>query len=165
MRAMTCAAAALVMAFMLGCDDRERQDAAGRIDNAAEEAGDEMREGAEEVGDAAEDAADDLGDYSYDRREEFRGDVRTRLDRLDSELAELEREIDEDATEAHKEAVAAAREARSAAQRSFDRLGDATASNWEQVKGEVREALEAAELRLRELRPDAKPMGGTGGPG
>ena len=165
MRAMTCAAAALVMAFMLGCDDRERQDAAGRIDNAAEETGDEMREGAEEVGDAAEDAADDLGDYSYDRREEFRQDVRTRLDQLDTELAQLEREIDEDATQAHKNGVAAARKARSAAERNFERLGDATAANWEELKGDATEALEAAELRLRELRPDAKPMGGTGGPG
>ena len=165
MRAMTCAAAALMLAFTLACDDREREDATGRIDNAAEEAGEEIQHGAEHAEAAAEDAVDDLDNYSYERRDEFRDDVRQRLDRVDSELSALESEIDEDATEAHRQAVTAAREARSAAEQTFERLSGATAANWEELKREAGEALEAAELRLRELRPDAKPMGGTGGPG
>jgi hypothetical protein len=83
---------------------------------------------------------------------------------VDGELKALERELDEDATEAHTQAVAAAREARSAAETTFERLAGATAANWEELKREASEALETAELRIRELRPDANPMGGAGGP-
>jgi phosphate uptake regulator len=111
-----------------------------------------------------DDAIDDLEDYSFERREEFRREVRTRLDALDRELAQSERDLNEDASEARVEAVAAAREARRAVGRSFERIGDATRDNWETLREEIEDALEAAELRVRELRPDAKPMGGTGGP-
>ena len=168
MMARTCVAAALALALATACDDRDRDESATRIDNAAEDVGAEVREGAGDVGDAADEAADDvredLGDVSYDRRDEFRADVRERLDALDRELAAAERDINEDASEARTNAVAAAREARSAVGRSFDRLGSATRENWDEVREEVSEALSAAELRLRELRPDSKPMGGTGGP-
>ena len=164
MRAMSCAAATLVVAFTLACGDRDRQDTADRVGDAAQEAGEEIRHGAEHAGDAAEDAVDDVENYSYERRDEFREDVRERLDRMDEELADLERGINKYAAEARVRAVAEAREARSALGRSFERLTTATEANWEELKREVSESLDAAELRLRELRPDAKPMGGTGGP-
>jgi phosphate uptake regulator len=164
MRATTCLAAALVLAFATACDDRDRDETASRIDTATEGAGAEVREGADDVGDAVDDAIDDLEDYSFERREEFRREVRTRLDALDRELAQSERDLNEDASEARVEAVAAAREARRAVGRSFERIGDATRDNWETLREEIEDALEAAELRVRELRPDAKPMGGTGGP-
>ena len=58
MRAMACAAAALMLGFTVACGDRDRQDTEGRIDDAAEEVGANVREGAEDVGDAADDAVD-----------------------------------------------------------------------------------------------------------
>lgn len=171
MRAMTWVTAALVLAFATACNDRERDDTAN-IDNAAEEAGAEIREGAEDVGDAAENAAeetgeavdeatDDLGDASFERRDEFRNEVQERLDALNRELAEAEKGINDDAADARVEAVGAAREARDALKRSLDRIGNATRDNWASLKDEIDDALNAAELRVRELRPDANPMGGT----
>lgn len=164
MRAMACAAVALMFAFTTACNDRDRKDTASRIDNAAEEAGEDVREGAEDVENAGEDAADDLRGYSYEGRDEFRRDVRERLARMDAELAELERSTREDADQARSDAVAAARGARRAIDRNVERLGKATESNWEELKLRVSESLDSADRQLRALRSDAKPMGGTGGP-
>jgi len=146
MRATACAAAALMFAFTAACEDRDRRDTASRTDNAAE------------------DAVDDLRGYSYERRDEFRRDVRERLDRMDEELAELERDTGEGADQARRDAVAGARRARQAVDDDVDRLRDATASNWDELKVRVSEALDSADRQLRALRPDAKPMGGTGAP-
>jgi phosphate uptake regulator len=182
MRAMTCAAAALMVAFVMACGDRERQDtdsradnAAEGIDNAAEETGDAVGEGARDVGDAteeaaedtkdaADDATDDVRESSWDRRDEFRAEVRERLEAMDRELKQLESDLGDDATELRVKAVAEARDARRAVERNVDRLGNATAANWEELKREVKTSLDSAERKLRGLRPDAKPMGGTGGP-
>ena len=142
MRAMACAAAALVFAFTAACNDRDRDDTASRIDNAA----------------------DDLGGYSYERRDEFRRDVRERLDRMDEELAELERDTGEGAEQARRDAVDAARDARLAVDEDVDGLRDATESNWDELKLRVSQALDSVDRQLRALRPDAKPMGGTGAP-
>jgi gas vesicle protein len=182
MRPMACAAAALMLAFTVACNDRDRQDTASRVDTVAKEAGEDVREGAEDVentaekagedvregakdaDNAAEDAVDDVRGYSYERRDEFRRDVRERLARMDAELAELERGAGDDAGEARRDAVAAARNARQAIDRNVDRLGAATASNWDELKDRVSESLDSADRALRALRPDSKPMGGTGGP-
>ena len=182
MRAIACAAVALMFAFTTACKDRNRQDTASRIDNTAEEVGEDVREGAKDVenaaketgedvregardaDNAAEDAADDVKGYSYERRDEFRRDVRERLARMDAELAELERNTGKDAGEAQRDAVAAARDARQAIDRNVERLGAATQSNWEELKARVSESLDSADRALRGLRPDANPMGGTGGP-
>jgi phosphate uptake regulator len=172
---MNWVAAALVLAFATACGDRDRDETASRADSTAEEAGAEVREGAKDVGDAAEDAADDAGDavdnvadgltdYSYDRRDEFRSEVRQRLDALDRELAESERDLNEDASEAQRKAVATARDARNAVERSLERIGDATRDTWNDLRDEIGDALSTAELRVKELRPDSRPMGGAGGP-
>jgi hypothetical protein len=84
---------------------------------------------------------------------------------MDKELAELERDTKEGADQARQDAVAAARDARRAVDADVERLGNATESNWEELKVRVSEALDSADRKLRSLRPDAKPMGGTGGPG
>jgi hypothetical protein len=212
MKAMTWVAAALVLAFATGCNDRDRDDTAGRIDDAAEETGAETREAVDDagdataeatdevgdaagdVGDATDDAADDVGDAasdagnavknaaegagdavddapdkllndrSFEQRDEFGRDMRERLAALDRELTEAERTIGQDASEAQTKAVAAARDARNAAGRSLERLGTATEANWDALRDEIDDAVDAAEARVRELRPDVKPMGGTGGP-
>ncbi len=152
MRAMACTAAALMFAFTTACNDRDRQDTASRIDNAAEEAGQDVREGAEDVGDAAEDAVDDLDGYSYERRDEFRRDVRQRLNRMDQELAEFERDAKAGGDSARLDAVAAARDARQAVDRDLERLGDATAANWDELRHRVSEALDSAHRELRALQ-------------
>jgi hypothetical protein len=181
MRAIACAAAVLMVAFTLACNDRDRQDTASRIDNAAGETGDAVREGAddtedavekagdateeaaEDTKDAAEDAKDDVRDNSYAKRDEFRLEVQSRLDAMDRELEQLEGQLGKDAADARVKGVAAARDARQAAGKSFDRLANATEANWEAVRKEVSRALDTADRQLRALRPDANPMGGTGG--
>jgi hypothetical protein len=183
MRTMTCLAAALVLAFATACD-RDRNETADRTENATDETGAAVREGADDVGDAAEGAANEVGDaadaaadevddatdnvddddYGFERRDEFRTAARERLDALDRELAESERHLNEDASEARVEAVTAARDARRTVERSLERIGDATRGNWNSLRDEIDDALDAAELKVRTLRPDSKPMGGTGGP-
>ena len=165
MRAMACAAAALMLGFTVACGDRDRQDTEGRIDDAAEEVGANVREGAEDVGDAADDAVDRVDAYSYERRDDFRRDVRARLDRMDQELAEAERDTKAGVDQARDDDVAAARDAKQAADRNADRLGAATRDSWDELRRRVSESLDSADQRIRALRPDAKPMGGTGGPG
>jgi gas vesicle protein len=186
MRAITCAAAVLMVAFSTGCKDRDRTDTASRIDNAAGETGDEVREetdnagdevadaaddvgdaareGAKDVGNAAKDVADDPTDDSFADRDEFKRDVRERLDRMDQELTELGRDVSGDANDARVKAIAAARDARQAVERSYAKLAGATASTWGDLRREVSDALDSAERQVQALRPDAKPMGGTGGP-
>lgn len=164
MRATACAVAALLFTLTTACNDRDGRDTESRIDNAAEEAGQDVREGVEEVGDVTEDAVDDAGAYSYERRDDFRRDVRERLDRMDEELAELERDTKAEAGEARQDAVAEARGARRAVDQDVERLGNATADNWDDARLRLSESLDSAERAVRGLRPDAKPMGGTGGP-
>src|SRR5687768_2007858 len=97
MRAMSWVAAALVLAFASACEDRDRDDTASRIDNTAESVGDDAREGAEDVGDDVENAAEEaVGAYSYDRRDEFRRDVRERLDAVDRDLTDAKAAVGEE---------------------------------------------------------------------
>ena len=185
MRTFALVAAALAVALTTGCKDRDRTDAGDRIEAAGDQAGAEIREGANEVGDATEDAADDVGDAareaaddagdaakdaadkvegatSWERRDEYRREVRAQLDQFDRELADLRKGVNDDASEAYTSAVAAARESRRAVGREVERLGSATAANWDEVRSDVRDALEGLDRQIRALRPDAKPMGGTG---
>jgi hypothetical protein len=164
MRIIACAAAALMFAFTAACNDRDRQDTASRIDNAAEETGQEVREGAQDVGDAVEGAVGDLDAYSYERRDEFRRDLRQRLDQMDQDLAEFERDAKAGADSARLDAVAAARDARQAVDRDLERLCDATEANWDELRHRFSESFDSAHRQLRALQPDANPMGGTGGP-
>ncbi len=186
MRTIAWVAAALAVAFTTSCADRDRRDAGAdagdRVEAAGEQAGGEVREGASEVEDAAKDAGDEVGDaaddagnavekaadeagvssYSYERRDAFREDVDERLAAMDKELAGLGQGINENAADSHTKAVVAARETRKAVGRKVDRLAGATAANWDQLQNDVRKSLSSLDRQLRALRPDAKPMGGTG---
>jgi hypothetical protein len=164
MRPIACAGAALLLAFAVACNDEPRDETASRTDRTAQAAEDAARDAAADVERSAEDAANAFRDYSYERRDEFRLAVRERLDTMDVELEELERDAREGADQTRIEAVEAARQARIVVDRNLDRLTEATQSTWEDLKRQVNESLDTAELRLRALKPDAKPMGGTGGP-
>lgn len=163
MRPIAWAGAALLLAFAVACEDRGR-DEIGRTDRAAETAADAARKAADDVERSAEDAANDFRDYSYARRDEFRRAVRERLDSMDVALAELEAEARKGADQTRIEAVESARRARAVVDQNLDRLAEAAESTWEDLKRQVNESLDTAELQLRSLKPDAKPMGGTGGP-
>lgn len=182
MRAIACSAAALLVVSVLACSDRSRQDTSNRIESAADEAGaevregakdvekaadkagEEVREGAKDVEQAAEKTAEDARDYSYDQREEFRRDVRERLDNMDEEISVLADDVGKSTDQARKDAIAGIRKARRAVDRSAERLATATASNFEEVKRDVNASLDLVHRKIRALQPDAKPMGGTGGP-
>jgi hypothetical protein len=69
-----------------------------------------------------------------------------------------------DRHDGRRDAVAAARGARRAIDRNVERLGTATESNWDELKRRVSESVDSADRAIRSLRPDANPMGGTGGP-
>ena len=180
MRTFAWVAAALAVALTTGCKDRDRGDTGDRVEATGDRAGDEVRQGANDVGDAADDAADKVGDaardvgnatedaarrvtgtWTYERRDEYRREVRVRLDDLDRQLADARKSVNDDASEAYTKAVAAARDTRSAVGRDVERLGQATAANWNEVRDDVRASLDSLDRQIRALQPDAKPMGGA----
>ena len=151
------------------------------METTADRAGDAAREGANDVGNAADTAADKVGDaardvgnatedaarrvtgtWTYERREEYRQEARTRLDALDQKLAEARKSVNADASEAYTKAVAAARDTRTAVGRDLDRLGKATAADWNEVRDDVQASLDSLDRQVKALQPDAKPMGGAG---
>ena len=60
MRTVAWVGAALALALTTGCKDRDRGDAADRVEATGERVGDEIQEGADRTGNAVEDAADDV---------------------------------------------------------------------------------------------------------
>ncbi len=167
MKAMACTAAVLMLAFSTACKDRDDRDVASRMDNAAEDVGNAAEDAGNTVEEAGKDvgnAASDAVNSSYEKRDEYRTEVRERLARLDAELGELGRDTKAGTAKVRVNALAAAREARQSAGRAAERLGAATSANWDDLKRATRDALDVAERQVKALRPDAKPMGGTGGP-
>jgi hypothetical protein len=155
MRRMICAVAAVLMATTLGCSPRDRRETASNLDSAAADVSRDVEEGAEEV-------REEFRDYSYDRRDEFRREVDLRLQRLDEEIADLERSTKRGVDRARDSAIVHVRAARKSAARSLDRFGAATESTWEEVKDRIAAAVDSLDFAVRGLRPDARPMGGTG---
>ena len=181
MRTYAWVAAALAVALTTGCKDRDRGDTGDRVEATGDRAGDEVRQGANDVGNAVDTAADKVGDAArdagnatedaarkvtgtstYDQRDEYRREVRARLDELDRKLADARKSVNKDASEAYTKAVAAARDTRSAVGRDVERLGQATAANWDEVRDDMRASLDSLDRQIRALQPDAKPMGGAG---
>ena len=170
MKTFAWVAAALAVALTTGCKDRDRDTTDDRVEATGERAGDAVREGANDVGEAADTAGDKLGDavrrvtgnWTYERRDEYRQEVRTRLEELDRQLADARKSINADASEAYSKAVTAARETRSAVGRDIDRLSKATAANWNEVRDDLSASLDSLDRQIKALQPDAKPMGGAG---
>jgi hypothetical protein len=103
-----------------------------------------------------------MGDYSYARRDEFRRDVNQRIQRLDQELAELERNTKKGVDKARDSAIVNTRALRGSVDRSLERVRAATAATWADVQAGVSRSVDSLELALRNLRSDARPMGGAG---
>ena len=103
-----------------------------------------------------------MGDFTYERRAEFRSDLDQRIQRLDQELAELERSTKKGVDKARDSAIVSTRALRRSVDRSLQRLGTATASSWDGVKTAVSRSVDSLEFALRNLRSDARPVGGAG---
>lgn len=189
MRTLAWVGAALALALGTGCKDRnhgdvDRTDAGDRVEATTDRAGDQVQKGADETGNAVEDAANDAGDTakdagndvkeaardvgdkfgatSYERRDEFRSEVDQRLAAMDKEIADLRQGINDNSTEAYRNSVAAVGDTRRTVSQDVDRLAGATAATWDELRGKAWASLDSLDHQLRALRPDAKPMGGTG---
>jgi membrane-associated HD superfamily phosphohydrolase len=158
MRQMTYAAAAVMLVGALACSPRDRQETANRTENAAEDVRDATREGAEDVRDEARDARD----YAYAQRNDFRRDVDLRLRKLDKEVSDVERSTERGVDKAHDSLLVEVRAARKAVSRDLDRLGSATEASWDDAKNALNRSVYSFQESVRRLRPDARPMGGTG---
>jgi hypothetical protein len=174
-------AAALAVAVTTGCKDRDRGDTGDQVEATSDRAGDKVRQGANDVGDAVDTAADNVGDaardvgnatedaarratgtWTYDRREEYRRELRVRLDALDQKLADARKSVNDDASEAYTKAITAARDTRATVGRDIERLGQATAADWNEVRDKATASVDSLDRQARALQPDAKPMGGAG---
>lgn len=162
MNPYTYAAVAFILAMTLSCSPRDRRDAASGADSAAADLSQETREAGRDVREAARDVREEVGNFTYERREEFRRDIGQRVQRLDQELAELERSTKKGVDKARDSAIVNTRALRRSVDRSLDRVGAATAATWNDVQGAVSRSVDSLELALRNLRSDARPMGGAG---
>lgn len=189
MRTLAWVGAALALALSTGCKDRDRgdvdrTDAGDQVEATGDRANDQVQKAADETGNAAEDAANDAGDAakdaggevkeaakdvgdefgatSYERRDEFRHEVDQRLAAMDKEIADLRKGINDNSTEAYRNAISAARETRRTVGQDVDRLAGATAATWDELRSKVWASLDSLDHQLRAMRPDARPMGGTG---
>ena len=155
MNQYTYAIAALLLTVALGCSPRDRSDTASGADSVAADVSQETRE-------AVRDVREEVGDYTYERRVEFRREVDQRIQRLDQELAELERSTKKGVDKARDSAVVNARALRRSVDQALERVQGATATTWGDVRGAVSRSVDSLELALRNLRSDARPMGGAG---
>jgi hypothetical protein len=189
MRTVAWVCAALALALGTGCKDRDhrdlnRTDAGDRVEATTDRASDQAQKGADETGNAAEDAAngagdaakdagndvkeaardvgDEFGATSYERRDEFRREVDQRLAAMDKEIADLRKGLNDNSTEQYRNDVAAVRDTRRTVSRDVDRLAGATAATWDDLRSKAWASLDSLDHQLQALRPDAKPMGGTG---
>jgi hypothetical protein len=162
MNQYTYAATALILAITLGCSPRDRRDVAANADTAVSDLSQETGEAGRDVSEAARDVGEEVGNYTYERRQEFRRDIDQRLEQLDQELAELERSTKKGVDEARDSAIVNTRALRRSVDRSLERAGAATAATWNDVQAAVSRSVDSLELALRNLRSDARPMGGAG---
>jgi hypothetical protein len=159
MRPMPYAAlATLLISAAFACSPRDRQETASRVDTAADDVRDAAKEGADEVRDEARDARD----YTYAERNDFRRDIDLRLKGLDEEIVGLERDTKRGVDKGRDSLLVNIRTARRTVDRDLDRLGAATANEWNDIKSDVNGSVYALMEAVRRARPDAKPMGGTG---
>jgi hypothetical protein len=162
MNQYTYAATALLLAVTLSCSPRDRRDVASNADTAAADLSRETREAGRDVQEAARDVGDEVGDYSYERREEFRRDIGQRIQKLDQELADLERSTRRGVDRARDSAIVNTRALRRSVDRNLERVRAATAATWNDVQAAVSRSVDSLELAVRNLRSDARPMGGAG---
>ncbi|HET6778579.1 MAG TPA: hypothetical protein VFH26_06800 [Gemmatimonadales bacterium] len=163
------AAAALLFAITLGCNARDRRDTTASADSVAadvseetREARSDVREAGKDVEEAARDVSEEVGGYTYERRDEFRRDIDQRIQRLDQELADLERGTKKGLDKARDSAIVNTRTLRRSLDRNLEGLRAATATTWADLQGAVSRSVDSLELALRNLRSDARPMGGAG---
>jgi uncharacterized membrane protein YccC len=114
------------------------------------------------VKEAAQDVREEVGDYTYARRAEFRKDMDQRIQRLDQELAELERSTKKGVDKARDSAIVNTRALRRSVDRNLERVRAVTAATWADVQAGVTRSVDSLEVALRNLRSDARPMGGAG---
>jgi hypothetical protein len=158
MRQTTYAVAAAMLVGALACSPRDRQETANRTEEAAEDVRDAARSGANEVRDEAREARD----YAYAQRNDFRRDIDLRLKGLDKEVADVEQYTAQGVDKAHDSLLVRVHAARKAVNRDLDRLGSATEATWDDAKDALNRSVYAFQESVRQLRPDARPMGGTG---
>jgi polyhydroxyalkanoate synthesis regulator phasin len=165
----TYATTALILAITAGCSPRDRRDTASSADSVSadvsretREAGRDVKEAGRDVKEAARDVREEVGDYTYARRAEFRKDMDQRIQRLDQELAELERTTKKGVDKARDSAIVNTRALRRSVDRSLERVRAATAATWADVQAGVGRSVDSLEFALRNLRSDARPMGGAG---
>ncbi|MBA2457708.1 MAG: hypothetical protein H0V43_01985 [Gemmatimonadales bacterium] len=133
MRMVAIAAAALLLAASAGCGDREPE-----LGGAADTAGAPASAPLPETGGTTEGPRA----FIYEQRQDFTQTVRDQLADLDRQIEELASQAKSAGGGVSDRALANIRASRQSVDRSLDRVGNATAENWEEIRGGVDEAVE-----------------------
>lgn len=134
MRTVALAATALLLAVTSGCGDRER----GQLGSAVDSAVTPATEPVQETGGAAEGPRT----FGFEQRQEFAQSVRAQLADLDRQIEELAAQAKSTGGSVSDRALANIRASRRELDRNLGRVDNATADNWEAIRGAVDQGVE-----------------------
>lgn len=134
MRTLAMGAAALLLAAIAACGDREQ----GARDDAMDAVSTPPGETVQETGGTPEVPRT----YSFEDRQDFSQSVRDRLADLDRQTEELSSQAKSVGGSVSDRALASIRTARRAVDRALARVDNATAQNWEEVRRGVDQSVE-----------------------
>ncbi len=131
MRKLALAIPALLLAVTLGCGDRRTDETGGVSDTSINVTTPDVEE-----------APIEARDFTFADRQGFGESIRQQLAELDGRIEELSAQAKSQGGAVSDRALERIRTSRRAVNRDLARLDNATADNWEDVKGRVNLAVE-----------------------
>jgi len=131
MRHLAFTLAGVLATALLGCGDRKNNETGGVSDTSLSMPTPDVEE-----------APVEARDFSFDDRQGFTESIRQQLTELDTQIEQLASEVKSKGGAVSDRAVARIRESRKAAGRSLNRIDNATADSWEDVKTRVNRSVE-----------------------
>lgn len=132
MRHLALTIAGVLFTTLLGCGDRKSSETAGVTDSS-------LAVTTPDVADLPVEARD----FAFEDRPAFGESIRQQLAELDGQIEELSAEAKSKGGAVSDKALARIRESRRAVDRDLTRVDNATAANWEDVKGTVNRSVES----------------------
>jgi DNA-binding protein YbaB len=131
MRYLALAVPALLLAVTPACSKKKTSESGGVSDTSIS------------VTTPPAEAPVDAKDYSYEERQDFAQSIRSQLAELDGQIAQLSQEAKSKGGAVSDRALERIRAARKVVDRNLTKVASATADNWEQVKQNTNQSVEA----------------------
>ena len=147
MRRLACAAATFVLIASAACRKQKSNETGGMNDTTP------AATTAAEPAPAAPDTVSSSGDFSFDQRQGFTQSVRQQLGDLDRQIQELSAQAKSRGGAVSDRALITIRASRRTVDQSLSRVEGATASNWDQIKQRVNQAVDNLSESIQAAQP------------